>query len=126
MCENHLTLSTTTTTKGLSQDCMHMNGINKKRFWIFPLIYREHFYGANVRSQCPFHVLVQNLYVPSGFFFLRNSGMVPRKPGDGIDCAPFVVRIITVLKQYHVETTHQFLACLGQYVRSTIDSTAGR
>lgn len=52
--------------------------------------------------------------------------MVPRKPGEGVDCAPFVVGIITALKQYHVENTHQFLACLGQYVRSSVDATAGR
>ncbi|CAB4000091.1 WASH complex subunit strumpellin [Paramuricea clavata] len=50
--------------------------------------------------------------------------MVPRKPGDTVDFAPFVVGIITALKQYHVETTHQFLACLGQYVRSSVDSAA--
>lgn len=50
--------------------------------------------------------------------------MIPRKPGDTVDCAPFVVGIITALKQYHVETTHQFLACLGQYVRSSVDSAA--
>ena len=105
MCEDHLTLSTATTTKGLSQDYMHMNRTNKKRFWIFSLIYCEHFYGTYVRSQCPFHVLVQNLYVPSGFSFLRYSGMVPWKHSDGIDYAPFVVRIITVLKGYSTQNT---------------------
>ena len=50
--------------------------------------------------------------------------MIPRKPGDAVDCGPFVVGIITALKQYHVETTHQFLACLGQYIRSSVDFAA--
>ena len=52
------------------------------------------------------------------------AGMVPRKPGDSVDFAPFVVGIITALKQYHVETTHQFFACLGQFIRSSVDSAA--
>lgn len=57
-------------------------------------------------------------------YVFTKAGMVPRKPGDSVDFSPFVVGIITALKQYHVETTHQFLACLGQYVRSSVDSAA--
>ena len=57
-------------------------------------------------------------------YVFTTAGMVPRKPGDSVDFSPFVVGIITALKQYHVETTHQFLACLGQYVRSSVDSAA--
>ncbi|CAB4023119.1 WASH complex subunit strumpellin, partial [Paramuricea clavata] len=62
--------------------------------------------------------------LPKLVYVKQLSGMVPRKPGDTVDFAPFVVGIITALKQYHVETTHQFLACLGQYVRSSVDSAA--
>ncbi|XP_046858069.1 WASH complex subunit 5-like [Xenia sp. Carnegie-2017] len=62
--------------------------------------------------------------LPKVVYVKHLAGMVARKPGDAVDCAPFVVGIITALKQYHVETTHQFLACLGQYVRSLVDSNA--
>lgn len=50
--------------------------------------------------------------------------MVPRKPTDQVDCAPFVVGMITVLKQFHSEFTEQFFACCGQYVRSLVEATA--
>ena len=50
--------------------------------------------------------------------------MVARRPTDQIDSAPFVVGMITVLKQFHSEYTEQFLACCGQYVRSLIEASA--
>lgn len=52
--------------------------------------------------------------------------MVARRPTDQIDSAPFVVGMITVLKQFHSEYTEQFLACCGQYVRSLIEATANK
>ena len=52
--------------------------------------------------------------------------MVAKRPTDQIDSAPFVVGMITVLKQFHSEYTEQFLACCGQYVRSLIEVTASK
>ena len=50
--------------------------------------------------------------------------MVARKPTDQIDSAPFVVGMITVLKQFNSEYQEQFFACCGQYVRSLVEATA--
>ena len=40
-----------------------------------------------------------------------------------LDGVPFVVGIVTLLKQFHSSTTHKFLAYLGQFVRSHINSS---
>ena len=55
---------------------------------------------------------------------LASGTMVARRPTDQIDSAPFVVGMITVLKQFHSEYTEQFLACCGQYARSLIEASA--
>ncbi|XP_020897630.1 WASH complex subunit 5 [Exaiptasia diaphana] len=76
----------------------------------------------------PFFALINFLCVISQIpklAYVKNMGaMVPRKPTDQIDCAPFVVGMITVLKQFHSEFTEQFFACCGQYVRSLVEATA--
>lgn len=57
--------------------------------------------------------------------YVKSVGtMVAKRPTDQIDSAPFVVGMITVLKQFHSEYTEQFLSCCGQYVRSLIEATA--
>jgi WASH complex subunit strumpellin len=50
-----------------------------------------------------------------------------QKPKDknSVDAIPFVVGVITLLKQFHSVYTQQFLAYLGQYVRSLINITIG-
>lgn len=48
--------------------------------------------------------------------------MVAKKLGDTIDGAAFVVGVITLLKQFHSSHTYRFLAYLGQYVRTLIES----
>ena len=40
-----------------------------------------------------------------------------------LDGAPFVVGVITLLKQFHSSYTHTFLDYLGQYIRSTISTS---
>lgn len=61
----------------------------------------------------------------SKLVYVKSVGtMVAKRPTDQIDSAPFVVGMITVLKQFHSEYTEQFLACCGQYVRSLIEVTA--
>ena len=57
---------------------------------------------------------------------LAPGTMVARRPTDQIDSAPFVVGMITVLKQFLSEYTEQFLACCGQYVRSLLEASAAK
>ena len=45
---------------------------------------------------------------------------IPRRKG-GVDFFPFVVGVITLLKQFHSIHTQKFLALLGQYVRSYVN-----
>ena len=51
--------------------------------------------------------------------------MIAKKPTDPIDGAPFVAGTITLLKQFHCDNTDQFMAYLGQYVRSYIEVVPG-
>lgn len=53
--------------------------------------------------------------------------IMAQKPKDksSVDAIPFVVGIITLLKQFHSLYTQQFLAYLGQYVRGLINITIG-
>jgi len=48
-----------------------------------------------------------------------NSLVCPKKdvPLDG---APFIVGVITILKQFHSSHTHTFLSYLGQFIRASI------
>ncbi|XP_020632450.1 WASH complex subunit 5-like [Orbicella faveolata] len=76
----------------------------------------------------PYFALLNFLCVTaqlSKLVYVKSVGtMVARRPTDQIDSAPFVVGMITVLKQFHSEYTEQFLACCGQYVRSLIEASA--
>ncbi|XP_031552063.1 WASH complex subunit 5-like [Actinia tenebrosa] len=76
----------------------------------------------------PFFSLLNFLCVISQLpklVYVKSVGtMVSRKPTDQIDCAPFVVGIITLLKQFHSEYTEQFFSCCGQYVRSLVEAAA--
>lgn len=47
---------------------------------------------------------------------------IPRKKG-GVDGIPFVVGLITLLKQFHSIHTQKFLAYVGQYIRSYVNIT---
>jgi len=49
--------------------------------------------------------------------------LVAVQKGAQLDGAPFVVGVITIMKQFHSSHTHTFLGYLGQYVRSSISST---
>ena len=44
---------------------------------------------------------------------------------DAIDGAPFIVGLITLLKQFHSSCLDQFIAFLGQYVRFAVSISAG-
>lgn len=47
--------------------------------------------------------------------------MVCRKPADPVDWPPLVLGLLTLLKQFHSRYTEQFLALLGQFIRSTVE-----
>ncbi|CAN8006003.1 unnamed protein product, partial [Ixodes pacificus] len=49
------------------------------------------------------------------------GGLVSKKGVESIDGLPFVLGSFTFLKQFHQDNTEQFLAYLGQYVRSLLD-----
>ncbi|XP_071483871.1 WASH complex subunit 5-like [Diadema antillarum] len=52
------------------------------------------------------------------------GSIIGKLPKDPIDGPPFIVGTLSLLKQFHSENTDQFLALLGQYVRSLVESTA--
>nr|XP_014350179.1 PREDICTED: WASH complex subunit strumpellin [Latimeria chalumnae] len=51
----------------------------------------------------------------------KNQGMVCRKPTDPIDWPPLVLGLLTLLKQFHSRYTEQFLALIGQFIRSAME-----
>uniref|UniRef100_A0A8C3I6N3 WASH complex subunit 5 n=1 Tax=Chrysemys picta bellii TaxID=8478 RepID=A0A8C3I6N3_CHRPI len=51
----------------------------------------------------------------------KNLGMVCKKPADPIDWPPLVLGLLTLLKQFHSRYTEQFLALIGQFIRSTME-----
>ncbi|XP_028591994.2 WASH complex subunit 5 [Podarcis muralis] len=53
--------------------------------------------------------------------YSKNLGMVCRKPADPIDWPPLVLGLLTLLKQFHSRYTEQFLALIGQFVRSMME-----
>lgn len=53
--------------------------------------------------------------------YSKAVGMVSRRAGDGLDWPPMVVGLLTLLKQFHSRNTEQFLALLGQLVRSLLE-----
>nr|XP_033788888.1 WASH complex subunit 5 isoform X2 [Geotrypetes seraphini] len=53
--------------------------------------------------------------------YSKNLGMLCRKPADPIDWPPLVLGLLTLLKQFHSRYTKQFLALIGQFIRSTME-----
>jgi len=54
------------------------------------------------------------------------GGLICTNKKEPLDGVPFVMGIITVLKQFHSSVTHTVLAYLGQFVRSHINSSYSR
>lgn len=50
------------------------------------------------------------------------GSLLCKKPSDQLDGPPFVAGCITLLRQFHSENTERFLAYMGQYVRSMVES----
>jgi len=52
------------------------------------------------------------------------NAVIARKSKDSYDWLPFVVGVITLLKQFHALHTQKFLAYLGQYIRGLLNVSA--
>uniref|UniRef100_A0A3B3U3F6 WASH complex subunit 5 n=1 Tax=Poecilia latipinna TaxID=48699 RepID=A0A3B3U3F6_9TELE len=51
----------------------------------------------------------------------KNQGMSCRKATDPVDWPPLVLGMLTLLKQFHSRYTQQFLALIGQFIRSIME-----
>uniref|UniRef100_A0A8D0D6N4 WASH complex subunit 5 n=1 Tax=Sander lucioperca TaxID=283035 RepID=A0A8D0D6N4_SANLU len=51
----------------------------------------------------------------------KNQGMTCRKATDPVDWPPLVLGMLTLLKQFHSRYTQQFLALIGQFIRSIME-----
>ncbi|XP_053571918.1 WASH complex subunit 5 [Bombina bombina] len=56
----------------------------------------------------------------------KNLGMTCRKPADAVDWSPLVLGLLTLLKQFHSRYTDQFLALIGQFIRSTMEQSTSQ
>uniref|UniRef100_A0A3Q3W3I2 WASH complex subunit 5 n=1 Tax=Mola mola TaxID=94237 RepID=A0A3Q3W3I2_MOLML len=53
--------------------------------------------------------------------YTKNQGMTCRKSTDPVDWPPLVLGLLTLLKQFHSRYTQQFLALIGQFIRSIME-----
>uniref|UniRef100_A0A665TFW6 WASH complex subunit 5 n=1 Tax=Echeneis naucrates TaxID=173247 RepID=A0A665TFW6_ECHNA len=53
--------------------------------------------------------------------YSKNQGMTCRKATDAVDWPPLVLGLLTLLKQFHSRYTQQFLALIGQFIRSIME-----
>uniref|UniRef100_A0A3Q3BQ39 WASH complex subunit 5 n=1 Tax=Kryptolebias marmoratus TaxID=37003 RepID=A0A3Q3BQ39_KRYMA len=53
--------------------------------------------------------------------YSKNQGMTCRKATDPVDWPPLMLGMLTLLKQFHSRYTQQFLALIGQFIRSIMD-----
>uniref|UniRef100_A0A8C3PLC6 WASH complex subunit 5 n=1 Tax=Calidris pygmaea TaxID=425635 RepID=A0A8C3PLC6_9CHAR len=75
-------------------------------------------------KRLPYFPTVNFLFLISQFPKLqynRNLGVVCKRPADQIDWLPLVLGLLTLLKQFHSRYTEQFLALVGQFIRSTME-----
>lgn len=63
-------------------------------------------------------------YSRSIVFLLSVGSMVCKKSTDSLDGPPLVAGCITLLRQFHSDNRETFLAYMGQYVRSMVESQA--
>uniref|UniRef100_A0A3B3T2B3 WASH complex subunit 5 n=1 Tax=Paramormyrops kingsleyae TaxID=1676925 RepID=A0A3B3T2B3_9TELE len=53
--------------------------------------------------------------------YSKNQGMTCRRAADPVDWPPLVLGLLTLLKQFHSRYTEQFLALIGQFIRSIME-----
>jgi len=70
-----------------------------------------------------------NMY--SGYFgcltmLFFAGGLICKKVNDAVDAPPFIIGMLTLLKQFHSDETDNYIALLGQYARSYVDAATAR
>jgi len=70
----------------------------------------------------PTVVFLLVLRVIGGFSFDAHLGQKPKNKKDNLDDTPFIVGVITLLRQFHSTSTTKFLALIGQYVRVMVNN----
>ncbi|KAL9649133.1 hypothetical protein ABK040_004155 [Willaertia magna] len=56
--------------------------------------------------------------------FIYNSSidcLISKKKGDILDGTPFIIGILTILKQFHISQLNLFISYIGQFIRSNLD-----
>ncbi|XP_076869010.1 WASH complex subunit 5 [Brachyhypopomus gauderio] len=53
--------------------------------------------------------------------YTKSQGMTCRKATDPVDWVPLVLGLLTLLKQFHSRYAEQFLALIGQFIRSVME-----
>ncbi|CAK8692488.1 unnamed protein product [Clavelina lepadiformis] len=53
-------------------------------------------------------------------------GLICKKVNDAVDAPPFIIGMLTLLKQFHPNETENYITMLGQYTRSFIDSSGAQ
>uniref|UniRef100_A0A671MA33 WASH complex subunit 5 n=1 Tax=Sinocyclocheilus anshuiensis TaxID=1608454 RepID=A0A671MA33_9TELE len=75
-------------------------------------------------KRLPYFPIVNFLFLIAQLPKLQNNksqGMTCRKAADPVDWAPLVLGLLTLLKQFHSRYTEQFLALIGQFIRSIME-----
>jgi WASH complex subunit strumpellin len=78
---------------------------------------------SNGIAQVVFLFVISQL--PKLAYDKKSDSLLRRRPADTIDGAPFVVGVLTLLRQFHSDNTELWLALMGQYVRSMVESVTG-
>ncbi|XP_067134229.1 WASH complex subunit 5 [Centruroides vittatus] len=74
----------------------------------------------------PLFLFLFTIFHLSKLTYVKNiDGLISKKTIEPIDGIPFVIGTLTLLRQFHQEKTGQFLAYLGQYIRSNVESVIG-
>ncbi|XP_023238570.1 WASH complex subunit 5-like, partial [Centruroides sculpturatus] len=74
----------------------------------------------------PLFLFLFTIFHLSKLNYVKNiDGLISKKTIEPIDGIPFVIGTLTLLRQFHQEKTGQFLAYLGQYIRSNVESVIG-
>ncbi|XP_020792963.1 WASH complex subunit 5 [Boleophthalmus pectinirostris] len=75
-------------------------------------------------KRLPYFPIINFLFIISQLPKLqynKNQGMTCRKATDPVDWVPLVLGLLTLLKQFHSRYTQQFLALIGQFIRSIME-----
>uniref|UniRef100_A0A8C2WYS4 WASH complex subunit 5 n=1 Tax=Cyclopterus lumpus TaxID=8103 RepID=A0A8C2WYS4_CYCLU len=75
-------------------------------------------------KRLPYFPIINFLFVIAQLprlLYNKNRGMTCKKATDAVDWPPLVLGMLTLLKQFHSRYTQQFLALIGQFIRSIME-----